>query len=289
MGASKSQNIKPTIILRVLHLLSFDVLVAGFFSCMFAARICSVELSFNHYIILVGSIWCIYTADHLLDSIRSGSTPIISRRSFHNKNFFLIAIILCVMLAIVFYMSVMHLNIKVWIWGMFLASLSFIHLFLSQVKSLKKYPKELVVTCIFCFGIWILPYHLSNRFPIALGVLAFFHLWLSAFMNLVVISIFERKHDVKLEFTSMIQIFGVQKSIRVLQVTSFFAIAISLGIAFIEYKMSNLISLLPFIVIAIWPLFMVARYRRFLKRDRYLFYADKVIWLYMIPAIFFKM
>lgn len=274
--------------LQTLQVLSIEVVAAGLCACIFAARICHAKIAASHYMILAGSIWVIYTADHLIDSIRSQSESILIKRTFHKKNFEILSILASCMIGLLFYLSVTRLAMDIWLYGLVLLFFSCLHLIFSQIKTFTNYPKEVVIAFIFCTGIWLLPFYLKKQSSLLIMVLVFIHLWLCVFGNLMVISIFERKDDRTQQQLSMVQTVGTKKSIRIVQAITVLMVVLTIGLAFFQYSIINMVLILILLIIGSWPLVLVVCYKTFFKKKRYLFYCDKVFWLYLIPALYWN-
>ena len=63
--------------------LSIDVVLGAMAGMLFFARALRVELDWQEYVLLGMAVWCIYTADHLMDSRKLTSDQAKDRHHFH--------------------------------------------------------------------------------------------------------------------------------------------------------------------------------------------------------------
>ncbi|MDR7131232.1 hypothetical protein J2X69_003592 [Algoriphagus sp. 4150] len=63
--------------------LSIDVVLGAMAGMLFFARALRVELDWQEYVLLGMAVWCIYTADHLMDAGKLTSAPRQDRHHFH--------------------------------------------------------------------------------------------------------------------------------------------------------------------------------------------------------------
>lgn len=63
--------------------LSFDVVLGSVAGMLFFAKLRHVTLNWQEYVLLAMAVWCIYTADHLMDARKANSVEGEDRHHFH--------------------------------------------------------------------------------------------------------------------------------------------------------------------------------------------------------------
>lgn len=63
--------------------LSLDVVLGAMAGMLFFAKVLSVDLAWQEYALLGMAVWCIYTADHLMDASKLGADHAEDRHHFH--------------------------------------------------------------------------------------------------------------------------------------------------------------------------------------------------------------
>lgn len=71
-------------ILRWISRLSLDVVAGALSGLLFFSRLFRVQIDPIVYLLLGTAVWCIYTTDHILDS-KKGNDPVPERYAFHAK------------------------------------------------------------------------------------------------------------------------------------------------------------------------------------------------------------
>ncbi len=113
------------------------------------------RLSWGHYLLLGGSVWCVYTADRLLDGLAQPTGgPVALRHVFAEKHF---APLLAACIAVTSLMIVLSLALLPWaVLLSWIAVASILGLYLVLVHWIRParmaFPKELLVAFIFAAG-----------------------------------------------------------------------------------------------------------------------------------------
>lgn len=153
-------NPKGSFVNRVasfMNLLCLDITLGAFFSALFVSDLLGLDLSPVYYLVLIISVWVVYTSDHLVDAYRlkDGSHTRRHRYIYHNFRIFssliAVALVLDIILVLIF------LDRYVLFLGLVLGLLVLIYfliLYLDRGRSYIWLQKELFVALIYVFGIW---------------------------------------------------------------------------------------------------------------------------------------
>ncbi|MCF6242862.1 MAG: hypothetical protein L3J74_16160 [Bacteroidales bacterium] len=266
--------------------LSLDIVLGALSGGIMAQKIFNIPINYTGLIILGISVWIIYTADHLLDNMKSKNKTPAERRLFYRKYFKLLSIFEIFFVAIVIYMSFRFFEIKLikagFIIVLFIA-VYFLMLYLFNAKRVFLLQKELIVALIYTIGIFIAPfvktYPEINICQILIMLVFFLIVW----ADILLISIFEYDKDLKDNFTSLPIIIGVKNTANIMKILLYlaFVVLIVINLLFpfnIIYTASSTILL----VIAIAQIIIYKHKTYFNQKDIYRFVTEAVFFL---PAL----
>ena len=176
---------------RLLNILSVDVALGSVCCAAWFAKLFEVTLRPQTFVVLGITVWIIYTADHLLDARRTVGIASTRRHQFHQQYFSLLFIVLTgavvIDLTLVFF-----IRQTVFQWGLVLAGVMVAYFLIQRFL---KYLKEVTIAIIFSCGV-LLPSvavtHKEVDFSMALIIGEFM---LTALLNLLLFSWFDRYHD----------------------------------------------------------------------------------------------
>ncbi|WP_370088899.1 hypothetical protein [Ekhidna sp.] len=206
---------------RIAQILSIDIVIGAVILLRFFCVQFGVKPGWEVYALLGGTVWLIYTADHLRDA----TSQIESNRErylFHKKHrkllIVLASVMLCLMTVLLFFIPVVILK-----GGVALASLSFIYL-LVQYRLSRYLSKEFYVALIYSLGILMVPMVLSEMYDWSVFLLLF----LLTFINLILFSWFEKNEDSVDGFLSIATELSEKKLEKLILILLSIGIAISL-------------------------------------------------------------
>jgi 1,4-dihydroxy-2-naphthoate octaprenyltransferase len=150
------------------------------------------------------------------------------------------------------------------------------------VQRYLKYLKEIIVAILFSCGVMLPSLALSQRQPDIAGILITVAFMLTALLNLLLFSWFDRHNDIRDKRESFVTLTGEVKSKRILRFTFLLNMTIILGSIFYMPQMADQMSIL-FLMNAIL-IFMFVRPYQFQANDRFRLLGDGV---FLLPVIYF--
>jgi hypothetical protein len=261
-------------IYRIMNTLSIDVAIGAMVGGTFFFKLLGTAIQPESIFSLGICVWIIYTADHLLDSEEIGSEGASYRHAFHRMHFRPIAISLCVAIALLIVL-LFFIPRKVVLWGSSISSLMILYFICRhKLRSLK----EFLIAAIYVAGIimpsWILG---SAEFGVreALVIIVFF---LTAFINLIVFSLYDVTHDRRHNFPSFVTQFGTRVGSQLLYLLFSLAIISIVWLSFYEFELALIFSAM---IVVFFILFVVPE--AFTHGEKYRMVGDAVFFL---PALY---
>jgi 4-hydroxybenzoate polyprenyltransferase len=204
---------------KYFNFLSLDVVMGAMSGGILASKLLHTNINYCHLLILGISVWMIYTADHLLDSLQSKNKAPAKRRLFYRKHFKLLVVFEICFLILILFLSIRFLQAKIvetgLITGVFIA-IYFLAIFLFNAKKTLWMQKELIVALIYSIGIFISPYIQAYPNIQASQILIFISFFLTVWSDIILIAIFEYDKDKHDAFISLPVMVGIKKSISIM-------------------------------------------------------------------------
>lgn len=173
---------------RTAQILSIDIAIGAVILLRFFCAYFDVSPGWEVYVLLGGTVWLIYTADHLRDAEKSVKSK-RERYLFHRRNRkMLIAVVI---LALLFLLSLILFIPRVIFFGGFVLSILVFVYLLVQHRLSRFLSKEFYVAMVYSCGILMVPFLLSQSYRWDILIL----LILLTFVNLVLFSWYERDDD----------------------------------------------------------------------------------------------
>ena len=191
-------------LLYYLNILSIDVGVGAMVGCAFFAKIFGVRL-LPHALVSLGLIvWIIYTIDHLMDASNSVGTPATARHRFHKQHARKLLVVV-ILAAIVVAIEAFLVRKPVLFAGLCVAAMVVGYLL---IQARLKFFKEVVGAILYSAGILAAPWSLLTRplTQIEIGLIAL--LVLTAYVNLMLFSLFDIQTDKQDNHSSFATEFG---------------------------------------------------------------------------------
>ena len=188
----------PLTPLRLIQILSLDVVLGACVGTIFVAKFLVVPITFASLVALGLSVWLIYTADHLRDAYRlKRRVAHTDRHRYHQTRFKAIAvawgIVAVIGLGVLFFLPVLLLY-----YGMGLVIAVAVYFALTQRTLLAQWlPKEFMTALLYTIGIFLPSFAVYSE-PLYwnIGVL-FFQYFFLALGNLLLFSWFEVEVDLQ--------------------------------------------------------------------------------------------
>lgn len=262
---------------RYVNILSLDVSIGAMVGCLFFARIFGISVLPQGVVSLGLIVWIIYTVDHLLDAKKSQGPPSTERHRFHKEHARLL-LILVIVVGVLVAFEAFFVRKAVLLAGIGIAALVAGYLL---VQSQLKYGKELVGATLYASGVLAAPWSLLGR-PLSSGEWGLVALFTStAFINLLLFSLFDKEADQKDNHTSFATSFGENTTRAVVGIT--FSLSAILAVLLVMWGNVQLTYIL---VIAVMNgiLLLIFCFRDYFGiDDRFRRLGDSV---FLIPAVY---
>jgi 4-hydroxybenzoate polyprenyltransferase len=267
--------------------LSLDVVAGAAISCLMVCRLMEVgPFPWVAIGVLAGTVFLIYTLDHLLDIHRATGSILPPRRAFHYR-FRKLLTGLCLFLSCFLAATTLWvLPFRVICFGLFLAILVIVYLWLvwklGSQRGKKWFHKELVIALLYTAGTWGVALCYSQEAGLAdIYLAAAFAL--VALQNLLVFSCYEQEEDMQQGQRSMALYLGSRQLSRLLLM-----VFVLSGLVFLLCwtKMNNQIEKqvwLTEVIMSVTLLLIFAFPRYFSRHKRYRWVGDGIfllpVWL----------
>lgn len=262
---------------RLLNILSIDVALGAACCAAWFARLFEVSLRPQALIVLGLTVWIIYTADHLLDAKRTEGVASTERHRFHQQHFsfLLVALTLAVAADLGFLFFVRQPVFK---WGLMLSAVMVVYFL---VQRFLKYLKELTVAIVFSCGVLLPSVAVAHKpidFSMALIISEFM---LTALLNLLLFSWFDRYSDNQDKRESFVTLAGENGSKRSIGAVFLLNGILLTGSAFYFPVMTGNVAILMLmnailVFMLIWPNY-------FQRDDRFRIVGDAI---FLLPIIY---
>jgi len=260
---------------KIFTWLSLDVTAGTIVVMYFLSHEFGTPVQWSEVVALGLAVWVIYSIDHLLDA-RVASEPVSERRKFHREHF-----------KTLFFLTILAVSLGIWVatflskevivFGGILAIVAIGYLALAQIRRWAGF-KEVQIAIGYAGGVSLVP--LVNLEVVEpWHWLAISLLFLSALVNLILFSWFERKQDQQEGFTSLVLFLGEKKISSIL---TFIFVLTLLG-AILLFQLRDSWRLAVFFLAAGAMNFGIWKYSDFFsKNNRYRAVGDAV---FLLPLI----
>ena len=197
-------------VLQFFQAVSGDVLVGAFAMGIYAVYLLDVKPVFEWWLVLMLSVWAVYTADHLIDGFSRKNEAAIYRHRLHYRfHYFLFGLELAVIVAAVV-LAFYYLDDKILRGGIVMGILVFIYflmVYLGRQKSFY-FHKEFFIAIFYVTGIWLAPLIWFQK-PLTLyyfGIITGFVIL--AWTESILIALFDMENDKHDGHPSFITFYG---------------------------------------------------------------------------------
>ncbi|GHN00466.1 hypothetical protein WSM22_19550 [Cytophagales bacterium WSM2-2] len=197
---------------RLLNILSLDIVAGAVICASFFSRIFDITILPYGLISLGLTVWIIYTTDHLLDARKVKQLASTERHRFHQRHFNLLLVLLTIAI-IVDIIQLLFIRKAVFMEGLVLASIVVLYFALQrQLQSLK----ELFGALLYSGGVLLIPLSLRNEVISSSQMILIVQFILTAFINLLIFSWFDRRYDEQDNRTSFTTMMGEKATLQTL-------------------------------------------------------------------------
>ncbi|MBK5277500.1 MAG: hypothetical protein JJE09_01430 [Bacteroidia bacterium] len=264
-------------IYRVFNYVSLDVACGAMVCAAFFSQVLHVELRPVGLVSLGVTVWVIYTADRLIDVYKLKRESSSKRHRFHQKNFLGLFIALIMAVAIDIFL-ILQVPGPVLTWGIGLAGVVILYLFFQQRLFLFK---ELVVSILYSAGIFLPAMSLSTIIISKQEIILIIFFILTAFINLVLFSWYDLKHDLADNQYSLVTFLGRDRAKVILVILFFLQLFLFIGLMVIYVYWIEAVILLA---INLGLLMLLLFPERLSNKDLYRLIGDGVF-LFPLPYL----
>ena len=196
----------------IINILSVDVALGAVCSALFFAKLLHVTILPYGLISLGLSVWIIYTADHLLDASKMSIEASTARHRFHQQHFKTLSI-LCSIAALGTAVMICFIRKPVFVGGVVLVAVVGVYLLAHRFV---KFPKEIFIAILYTSGVLLPSASVTlitlSQWPWSLII----QFTLTAFLNLILFSWFDRVSDHRDGSMSFVTTMGEKNSVIVI-------------------------------------------------------------------------
>lgn len=262
---------------RTLNILSIDIALGAMAGCAFFSHLFHVSLRYHAYLSLGMIVWLIYTADHLLDVILNASPPSTDRHRFHLKyRKPLLTTVLLVGLLVIFEAFFIRKPVLV---TALVVSL-FVALYLVIQRKLK-YMKEAAGAVLYTAGVLTAPVALLDRTISGAEWVTITLFTLTAFINLMLCSLYDVETDLRDNHRSFTTTFGIGTTRKAIN----WSFIVTLGLAAVLVVVQPASWMATSILLIMNTLLVLVYYfdTYFSSMDRYRLAADLA---FLVPLLY---
>ncbi|RAW03355.1 UbiA prenyltransferase family protein [Pseudochryseolinea flava] len=194
------------------NVLSLDVALGSLCAALFFGKLLHVQILVFGLLSLSVSVWIIYTVDHLLDAKRIKAPASTERHRFHQQHFQVLCwmVVLSIILNIV---VVMFIRPAVLRGGLILIACCALYLIVHRVI---KFPKEFLIAILYTAGVLLPSLSVTQMELSQLPLVIVVQFLLTAFLNLVIFSWYDRDRDQRDGSASIVLRLGDKKSRKII-------------------------------------------------------------------------
>jgi len=267
---------------KLFNLLSFDVVIGAIAGGVIATKILNVNPGWSWWIVLAASVWLVYTTDHLIDGLKTGTVSGTERHLFHylNRKSLLIALLIVALATAVIAFG--FLDTRIIIFGIIAGGLTLSYLaiiYFSKGRPPLRIHKELLIAILYTAGIWGGPVILRAANLTAnewIVIILFLGL---ALLDLLILSYYEIEQDTADNHPSWAVHFGKKKTYDHIVII---AVLIAFGIvSLITTATANLILAAAKILIPMLFMLLIIFYQPeiFKQKNAYRYLCEVVFWI----------
>lgn len=234
--------------------LSLDVVLGAMAGMLFFARLLRVDIFWQAYVLLGMAVWCIYTADHLMDSRKLSGASSEDRHKFHHNHFRILIAALFAVGGIGLYGAIAHFGFTLELLlgaGLGVLILA-IMLMVRKFVSKNVWLKELSSAVFYVVGIAWLPWYqvaTVDRNWTAM-VLTAVYVGL-AYLNLIMLSNLDAEKDRAYGFNSISNLLSPEKHLVLIRQLAILLISCCAGLLFYMNSLQRIFPALLLIMLLV--------------------------------------
>jgi 4-hydroxybenzoate polyprenyltransferase len=213
------------------QVLSLDVVLGALAVGAFAVKLLDVKPNPVWFFVLAGSVWVVYTVDHLLDGIRLKGENRIFRHWFHYKYRKKIILAVIAVSSVTILLAITFLDEQILLRGVYLSLFVLIYFglhYLAGKKNTAYFQKEMIIALVYITGIFLAPLVWFGSFPDKPILIIIAALFLLAWSDSILISYFDYDNDLADGMKSFTTTYG-KKATRTFLVVMLSGLVLSLS------------------------------------------------------------
>jgi 4-hydroxybenzoate polyprenyltransferase len=271
---------------KLIRLFSLDIVAGAIAAQVFSSRVMGIELHRSYYIILALTVWLIYTADHLMDGIKSHGKSESETYNFFYKYKIPVILVFLLVLVFVFRLVVYRLDQRIIEFGIAPGVAVVVYLLMNRYYGNAPkwfFIKELWIALIYTMAIWGGPVIFAGDKVSTSQAMLITSFLLIILGNVLIYSIFEKEKDISEDNKSFVRDFGITAAVNLAIYTLISSIIFAL-VALIFLKVL-LIYCLPLVLIPCIMLLILSFPTAFIKRKLFGIIADLIILLFFLAFL----
>jgi hypothetical protein len=199
---------------KYINILSLDVILASLAIAFMIDELHALGMHWSVYGALGSMVWLIYTFDHLMDAKTIGEDLISQRHQFHERNFKQIIYVWLAILLLSVFVLLPVLPSRTILYGVFASVFVIVHFVFVKLLGSKLaiwVQKEFGVALVFTLGVFVGPLSYVPEVDLSLFT-EFTRLFLVAFFNLIMFSLFDLGIDQAQQQTSLTRYLGIKRT-----------------------------------------------------------------------------
>ncbi len=249
---------------------------------MLAVFLTETSPPWSWWIILPITVWVIYTADHIMDGLKTGPESKIKRHKFHRNFLKSLGILTLITGAMIPLLAILTLPQNIFIAGLILGIISLLHVIFSYY-SFHWYIKEIFIAVIYTTGVWFVPFIEARNLSIE-AIAGFVLLLSSAVLNLLFFSFMEHDLDIRDGHRSITTQFGKNNICIFIYLLSSLASSTSVWFMLNSFP-NNFLTFLPLLLLNFFPLLTCWKPVFFNKNERFRKIGDRLFILNSLPFL----
>lgn len=262
---------------RLINILSIDVALGSVCCALWFAKLFEVSLRPQALVVLGLTVWIIYTADHLLDARRTKGIASTERHRFHQQNFSFLLITVILVTGIDFIL-IFFIRPVVLQWGLVLSGIMIVYFFIQRYL---KYMKEITIAIVFSCGVLLPSVAVTQKTMDVSLALIVAQFMLTALVNLLLFSWFDRHRDYQDGRESFVTLAGERGSKKFMEAVFLLNVVLLIGSVFYLPFMIGKVAILFFMNAVL--IFMFVRPAYFQAHERFRLIGDAI---FLMPIIY---
>jgi len=243
-------------------------------------------VSVNYYVLsaLGICIWIIYTIDHMFDAQRTIYPVLSKRHRVHQTYSGILGVIIGVLIILGLVVIVPNLSYRVLLYGSIL--LVFVLIYLLLIRFGSYFVKEIFAALLYTLGILAGPLGDYTESLLSVHYLIIFQVFLIAFLNLLIFSVYEYEMDLSHNFKGLVTHIGVKKS-KIIIYSTYIIFIINQFYTWFFYREMELFFLLITFFIMASILFVILYFQKHFQKGAWYRLIGDAVFLLPIWYLFY--